>query len=93
MTGDWQLLDVETGRELVRVAASAAGHRPLSLQFTSDGGRLVGIDEGDRKELRVWDLRRLRAGLAEQGLDWEADPLAAPVARPALRVSLDPNGS
>jgi hypothetical protein len=90
LAGSWQLLDVATGRELVRVEPPSAVGIQVLQTFTADGARLVGVDDGERRELRVWDLRRLRAGLAERGLDWDAVPLSAATPQPALRVTLEP---
>src|SRR5262249_40840480 len=42
--------------------------------------------------LRAWDLRRLRAGLADLGLDWDAPPYPAlkeKKDRPPLQVTVD----
>jgi len=75
MAGSWQLLDVATGRGLVRVAPPSAEGRQALQAFTADGVRLVGVSDATRADLRVWDLRLLRAGLAERGLDWDAAPL------------------
>jgi WD40 repeat protein len=89
LAGSWQLLDVATGRELVRVAPASAEARQVLQTFSADGGRLVGVTGGERQDLRVWDLRRLRAGLAERGLDWDTAPLPASTPRPALRVTVE----
>jgi WD40 repeat protein len=90
LAGSWQLLDVATGRELVRVAPPSVEGRQVLQTFTADGARLVGVSDAERQDLRVWDLRRLRAGLAERGLDWDAAPLPAAIPRPALRVTVEP---
>jgi WD40 repeat protein len=90
MAGDCQFLDVATGRELVRVAPPSVEARQVLQTFTADGARLVGVDDGERSDLRVWDLRRLRTGLAERGLDWDAAPLPAATPQPPLRVTLEP---
>jgi WD40 repeat protein len=92
LAGTWQLLDVATGRELVRVAPPSADGRQVLQTFTADGARLVGVTDGERGDLLVWDLRRLRAGLAERRLDWDAAPLPAATPRPALRVTVEPAG-
>jgi WD40 repeat protein len=41
--------------------------------FTPDGTRLIAIGV-DTQALHVWDLRRILAGLARLGLDWDAPP-------------------
>jgi hypothetical protein len=45
------------------------------LAFSPDGGRLAVAND---TEGRVWELRRIRAQLAEMGLDWDAPPLSTP---------------
>jgi WD40 repeat protein len=89
MAGDWRVLDVMTGHELVRVAPPSTDGGLALVTLTADGSFLVGVSDGERKDLRVWDNRRLRAGLAERGLDWEAAPLATRVARPPLHVTVE----
>ena len=84
------VLDVATGRELVRVVPPSDGARQVLQAFTADGARLVGVNDGERSYLLVWDLRRLRAGLAERGLDWDTAPPPAATPRPALRVTMEP---
>jgi tetratricopeptide (TPR) repeat protein/WD40 repeat protein len=65
-----RLVEIATGRELVRIEAPEGGLGETS--FTPDGTRLL---EVSNEGLRVWDLRRIRARLAEMGLDWDAPPL------------------
>ena len=63
-----QLIDVSTGDEMATLLA--ADRRNFEgLRFSRDGCRLAVSAHG---VLQVWDLRRLRAGLAELGLDWNA---------------------
>src|SRR6516165_2451414 len=43
--------------------------------FTPDGTRIVTSSEGDSGYvIHVWDLRLIREGLAEIGLDWDLPP-------------------
>jgi serine/threonine protein kinase/WD40 repeat protein len=67
--GVYRLVELATGRELARLEdpEQVIG----AAVFTPDGTRLVVSAAGG---LRVWDLRRLRAGLARLGLDWHALP-------------------
>src|SRR5262249_41186279 len=67
--GTYSLVELATGRELARLEDQEqnTGH----AVFSPDGARVV-IQARDG--LRVWDLRRIRAGLAELGLDWDAPP-------------------
>jgi WD40 repeat protein/tetratricopeptide (TPR) repeat protein len=61
-----RLIEIATGRELVRIDPPDGSLRPMT--FTPDGTRLLEpCDAG----LRVWDLRRIRHQLAEYGLDWD----------------------
>ena len=62
-----RLIEIETGRELVRIEPPDGSLG--EMKFTSDGTRLL---EPCGKGLRVWDLRRIRRRLAELGLDWDA---------------------
>jgi serine/threonine protein kinase/WD40 repeat protein len=67
--GTYRLVELATGRELVRLE-DLEQNAGLAA-FSPDSTRLVvEVKNG----LRVWDLRRLRAGLAELGLDWDAPP-------------------
>jgi serine/threonine protein kinase/WD40 repeat protein len=67
--GVYRLVELATGRELARLEdpEQVVGHPA----FTPDGTHLV-VSAADG--LRLWDLRRLRAGLARLGLDWGAPP-------------------
>ena len=82
--GIYRLVELATGRELARLEAPDQVYGPAV--FSPDGTCLVvGADDG----LRVWDLRRLRAGLAMLGIDWEAPPYpAAPVESALLEVTV-----
>ncbi|MFO0811427.1 MAG: WD40 repeat domain-containing serine/threonine-protein kinase [Gemmataceae bacterium] len=87
--GGFRLLDVATGDELVRIEAPT--QQPVALPvFSADGAWLVGVVQGPRSCLCVWDLRRLRAGLSQRGLDWDAAPLPVPTVRSTFRVTIEP---
>jgi serine/threonine protein kinase/WD40 repeat protein len=63
-----RLLELPTGKEIARLTGpEAIWYRPAC--FTPDGTRLIAACSG-AKALYVWDLRQLRAGLKELGLDW-----------------------
>jgi serine/threonine protein kinase len=84
--GVYRLVELATGRELARLEDQEQNTGYAVL--TPDGaGLVVGAANG----LRVWDLRRIRTGLAEMGLDWSA-PAYPPAKKglPPLEVSVDP---
>ncbi len=74
-----------------------------TMTFTRDGARLITISWRATPALHIWDLRRLRAQLAELDLDWKQGPYPpAPPARPGPlpqfivdrgRLPLDPQAS
>jgi WD40 repeat protein len=66
------LIDPATGRELARLEDP---HQDglLELTFSRDGALLIGITN-DSSCVRVWDLRKIRQGLDQLGLDWAAPP-------------------
>jgi serine/threonine protein kinase/WD40 repeat protein len=67
--GVYRLVELASGRELARLEDPDRIAGPAL--FTPDGACLVvSADDG----LRVWDLRRIRQGLARLGLDWDALP-------------------
>ncbi|MBA4062319.1 MAG: hypothetical protein C0501_01170 [Isosphaera sp.] len=76
------LTDADTGREVARLEDP---HQDglHNLTFSPDGTLLLGATN-DSFCVRAWDLRRVRAGLAELGLDWDAP--AYPPAPPAEPV-------
>jgi WD40 repeat protein len=78
--GVYRLVELTTGRELARLEDQEQNTGQAA--FSPDGAWVV-IEARD--SLRVWDLRRLRAGLAELGLDWDAPSL--PKAPDAGKVS------
>jgi serine/threonine protein kinase/WD40 repeat protein/Tfp pilus assembly protein PilF len=85
-----QLTDPATGQ--VFAALEAPDQLPPSwLRFGPDGSQLV-VCAGRVCALHVWDLRRIRARLAEMDLDWELPPyppVAAPPDPGPLRVQVD----
>jgi WD40 repeat protein len=71
-----RLYDFASGRRLATLAAqdpSITGR----VAFSRDGTRLAVIGLQSH-QIHVWDLRRVRAGLAALGLDWDAPPLGSP---------------
>ncbi len=75
-----RLLETETGRELARLTAPEDS-RLMPTAFTADGGQLI-VYSTDSFALFLFDLRALRAELAELDLDWHAPPYP-PAAAPA----------
>ena len=65
--GQIQLCETESGRE-IGVLPAAVGARAWPQCFSPDGTRLYAKVEGDTG-FHVWDLRRIRDGLRELGLD------------------------
>jgi serine/threonine protein kinase/tetratricopeptide (TPR) repeat protein/WD40 repeat protein len=61
-----RLVEIATGRELVRVEPPDGSLGQMT--FTPDGTRLL---EPCGAGLRVWDLGRIRRRLADLGLDWD----------------------
>jgi WD40 repeat protein len=85
-----RLLETETGRELAHLTAPEDSRLEPSA-FTADGARLV-VYSAEASTLHLFDLRALRAELAELGLDWDATacPPAADAPKPApLVVTVD----
>ena len=84
-----RLVVTDAGAEIARLTAPEQ-ERLLPGCFTPDGTQLVatGIETG---ALYVFDLRAIRAGLAELDLDWDAPSLPdAPSVRPEpLRVEVN----
>jgi tetratricopeptide (TPR) repeat protein len=80
-----RLIETETGRELAQLEEPRV--EPHNVAFAPDGSRLLVCSATG---IHVWDLRRIRAELAERGLDWDA-PAYAPAPAPAetLQVELD----
>jgi serine/threonine protein kinase/WD40 repeat protein len=80
----------ERGVEVARLTVPEKT-RLHPMRFTPDGEKLLA--DGDVSQmLHVFDLRAIRAGLRELGLDWDDEPLpaASPVPAEPLRVQIDP---
>src|SRR5262249_36984645 len=79
------LVDPPNGRKL----GALEGPNQQSIGypvFTPDGTRLIGVQNTESaKGVCVWDLRLLRARLAELGLDWDALPYPPPAGNVPLR--------
>jgi serine/threonine protein kinase/WD40 repeat protein len=77
--GAIRLVSTQTGALVVRLESPEQA--PLEPQcFTADGTQLIatGADTGS---LHIWDLRELRRGLAELGLDWDEPPSCSQAGR------------
>jgi WD40 repeat protein len=97
---DGRLLAVETGEGVVRLLNPDTGReyarledpnqdRSVWIAFSPDGTKLVVNGEG--LSLHVWDLRAIRAELAQRKLDWElpAFPPGDPAPPKPLRLVVD----
>jgi serine/threonine protein kinase/WD40 repeat protein len=84
-----RLLESATGRELARLE-DANQASPVWPTFTPDGTRLLTTSDDDRN-VHVWDLRAIRAQLAELRLDWQAPayPPAAAADPAPLQVKVE----
>jgi WD40 repeat protein len=81
-----QLLDADTLREVARLEAPDP-QAVTVMAFSRDGSRLA--TACGTRVVQVWDLRRIRARLAELGLDWDHPPLPDAEPPPApLRVEV-----
>src|SRR5262249_13553695 len=70
---------------LARIEApQLGGLEGFGLAFSPDGTLLLGVSN-DSFCVRVYDLRKIRQGLVELGLDWDAPPY--PPAPPAGRLA------
>ena len=80
--GAVRLVRSADGAELVRLPLPGQG-KFTPRCFSPDGGRLY-VTDLETGGVVVWDLRLLRQGLVELGLDWDAPPLppAPPPAGP-----------
>jgi WD40 repeat protein/tRNA A-37 threonylcarbamoyl transferase component Bud32 len=67
-----RLIDVRDGRTIARLEDPNQA-RARVIAFSPDGTRLIAASNDDQA-IHVWDLRALRARLAELGLDWDAPP-------------------
>jgi hypothetical protein len=61
------------------------GDTPWDVSFTRDGSRLL-VCTG--QGIQVWDLRRIRAELAQRDLDWDAPPYP-PASVPAEQLTME----
>jgi WD40 repeat protein len=98
---DGRLLAVETGQGVVRLVDPDTGREHARLEdpnqdrawwiaFSPDGTQLVVTGEG--QSLHVWDLRAIRAELAQRDLGWALPPyppVGEPKDAPPLRVAVD----
>jgi WD40 repeat protein len=89
-----RLVEPETGRECARLE-DPDQVRVTWTSFSPDGTQLLTSGGGEAAWVRVWDLRAIRAELAQRGLDWDLPPY--PPAGPAedaakLRVEVVPGG-
>jgi hypothetical protein len=87
------LVDVESGREISRLSGPEQS-RLDPFCFSPDGALLfvTGCESG---MLHTFDLRAIRQGLVELGLDWDAPPLppaALATASEPLRIRVDLGG-
>jgi tetratricopeptide (TPR) repeat protein len=87
--GAIRLVSTDDGRRVVRLE-SPEQTRLIPRCFTPDGTRLIAVGI-ETQALHIWDLREVRRGLAELGLDW--DEPAYPAAgdsknAPPLRVEV-----
>ena len=73
--GAVRLIEVASGRELAVLEDQQQG-RSGAMTFSPDGTQLL-LTNKDNQVLRLWDLRRLRAGLKAIDLDWAAPPYPA----------------
>jgi hypothetical protein len=67
--GAIRLVSTDDGRLVVRLE-SPEQTRLIPRCFTPDGTRLIAVGV-DTQALHIWDLREVRHGLAELGLDWD----------------------
>jgi serine/threonine protein kinase/WD40 repeat protein len=69
----WQirLIETSTTQEIATLALPDS-RMILSPCFSPDGNRLAALTEGGI--IQLWDLRLLRNGLSNMGLDWELPP-------------------
>jgi tetratricopeptide (TPR) repeat protein len=79
-----RLIMPDTGVELARLTALVQT-RLMPCCFTPDNTQLITLG-GETGELYIFDLRAIRAGLAELDLDWDAPPLP-PTSRGAAETS------
>jgi WD40 repeat protein len=81
-----RLVVTDTAKEIARLTAPEQA-RLLPCCFTPDGTQLITFGV-ETTTLHIFDLRAIRAGLAELDLDWNALPLPAASAPPAAPLSI-----
>ncbi len=81
-----RLVVPDTGTEIARLTAPEQS-RLTPCCFTPDGSQLITVGV-ETSALHIFDLRAIRAGLAELDLDWDAPPLPAADASPATPLSI-----
>jgi tetratricopeptide (TPR) repeat protein len=85
-----RLLQTATGKELARLT-SLEQTRLVPRHFTPDGSQLITVGQ-ETGALHLFDLRAIRQGLRELGLDWSDEPLPpapAPTVKPLeIRVEM-----
>jgi serine/threonine protein kinase/WD40 repeat protein len=87
--GAIRLVSTDTGALVVRLESPEQTHL-IPRAFTPDGTQLIAIG-AETQALHVWDLRVLRRGLTQLGLDWDARPYTEPgdaKDAPPLRVTV-----
>ena len=70
-----RLLVPDTGAEIAQLTAPEPT-RLIPCCFTADGMQLITLG-AETMALHIFDLRAIRAGLAELDLDWDAPPFFA----------------
>jgi WD40 repeat protein/tetratricopeptide (TPR) repeat protein len=88
--GAIRLVSTDNGKLVVRLE-SPEQTRLIPRCFTPDSTSLIAVGV-DTEALHIWDLREIRRGLADLGLDWdEPDYPAAggPTKAPPLQVTVD----
>jgi hypothetical protein len=84
------LVDPDSGHEYARLE-DPNQDRAHNLAFSPDGSQLFASTK-DSPAVHAWDLRAIRAELAERGLDWDLPPYppaADPKDAPPLQVAVD----
>jgi WD40 repeat protein len=91
--GAVRLVDPGSGKEYARLEGPNQD-RAANMTFAPDGGRLV-TTSNDGGSINVWDLRAIRAELANMGLDWDQPPYAPRdnEGTQSLRVEIDVSAS
>jgi serine/threonine protein kinase/WD40 repeat protein/tetratricopeptide (TPR) repeat protein len=85
--GRVRLVRPDTGAEVARLTLSEQTSL-FPLCFTPDGAELVVRGE-DTQAIHVWDLRLIRAQLAELGLDWDDPPLPPESKKPDVAPTVE----